>query len=123
MPTVKQICNTSGLALWSAHEHKVAELVGLRVDNRSAQDEKIELLDCFTTDSSKTNSTGATQAAEDFETYVASGKIRFQLTVPTLEAVSLGPSELKEVTFLGKSYVRGSYTTSDCVVVASYKLR
>jgi hypothetical protein len=123
MPTVKATANTSGALLFNAHEHKVAELVGLRVDNRASQDEKIDLLDCFTTDASKTNATGATQAAEDFETYVASGKIRFQLTVPTLEAISLGPSELEEVTFLGKSYVRGSYTTSDCVVVASYKLR
>lgn len=123
-PTVKVTANTSGVAIFNLNEHKTAELLGLRVDNRAAQDVKIDLLDCFTTDASKLNATGATQAAEDLgSTAVASGRIRLQLTVPTLESISLGKPDLEEVTFLGKGYVRGDLTTSDAVIVASYKLR
>lgn len=123
MPTVKVTANTSGVALFNPHEHKKASLVGLRINNKAPQDVLVDLLDCFTTDASKTNAAGATQAAEDFETYVASGKVRLAVTVPMGEAVSMGPSELEEVTFLGKAYARGDLTTSDCIVVASYKLR
>lgn len=123
-PSIKVTGNTSGAALWNAHEHKVADLVGLRVDNRSAQDVKVDFLDAFTTDASKTNAAGATQAAEDLgSTTVASGRIRLQLTVPTLESISLGKPDLEEVTFLGKGYARGDLTSDAVVIVASYKLR
>ena len=123
MPSIKQTANTSGLALWNAHEHKRGILEGLKVDNPSAYDEKIELLDCFSTDASKTTAAGAAQAAEDFASEVASGKVRLQMTVPTGEFVSLGKEDLEEMTFLGKAYVRGDTTTSDCVVVAHYSLK
>jgi hypothetical protein len=123
MPSVKQTVSTSGLVLWNAHEHKVAELVGLRIDNAVSGDIRIDLLDCFSTDASKANATGAAQASEDFETYVASGKVRWSRTLVSGVQVSEGPSELKEVSFLGKAYVRGSLTTSDAIVVASYKLK
>jgi len=122
MPAIKVTANTSGLALWNAHEHKRGVLLGLRVDNPSINDEKIELIDGFKTDASKTNAAGAAQAIEDFLTDVASGKIRLQMTVPAGDFVSLGKDDLREVTFLGKSYVRGDTTTSDCVVTAMYEL-
>lgn len=126
MPSIKSVsgAHTSGVLLFNAHEHKVADLVGLRIDNSSINNEKIELLDGFTTDAGKLNATGATQAAEDLgTTTVASGLIRLQMTVPAGEFQSLGKEDLREVVFLGAGYVRGSVNTSDCVVVASYKLR
>ena len=125
MPSIKQQANTSGLALWTPTSGAALKgyLKGLKIDNPSIYDEKIELLDCFTTDPSKSNAAGATQAAEDFYAIVASGKVRFQMTVPAGESVSLGKEDLEEVTFLGKAYVRGSVTTSDAVIIASYQLR
>ena len=123
MPSIKTTANTSGLALWNENAHRKAELIGIKIDNQSAYNEKIELLDCFTTDASKTNAAGATQAAEDFSTYVASGKIRLQIPVPSGEFLGLGKEDLEEVTFLGKAYVRGDTTTSDCVVTATYRLK
>jgi hypothetical protein len=123
MPSIKQTANTSGALLWNEQSRKKGYLEGLKIDNRSPSDEKIELLDCFTTDASITNATGATQAAEDFSTYVGSGKVRFQTTVPAGGAISLGKEDLKEVNFLGAAYVRGDLTTSDCVVICQYALR
>jgi hypothetical protein len=123
MPAIKTTANTSGAALWNQNTHKKGSLLGLKVDNQSANPMKLDLLDCFTTTASKANSNSATQAAEDFQTAVASGKVRFQMTVPTGDFVSLGKEDLREVTFLGKAYVRGDATTSDCVVVATYKLK
>lgn len=123
MPAVKQTMNTSGLALWNEQTHKKAELEGLKIDNRGVAEQKVDLLDCFTTDASKTNAAGATQAAEDFSTIVGSGRVRFQATVPPGEFVSFGKEDLKEVTFLGKAYVRGSATTSDAVCIAQYSLK
>lgn len=124
MPAIKVTANTSGAALWNAHEHKIGILEGLKIDNPTIYDEKIDLLDAFTTDASKLNSTGATVAAEDLgSTVLASGRVRLQMTVPLGESLSLGKEDLQEVTFLGKAYARGSTTTSDCVVIAQYKLR
>lgn len=122
-PAIKVTANTSGVALWNENEHKKGELQGLKVDNQSANPLKLDLLDCFTTDASKANSTGAVQAAEDFQTAVASGKIKFQMTVPAGDFVSLGKEDLREVSFLGKAYARGDATTSDAVVIATYKLK
>jgi len=123
MPSTKSVsgAHTSGVSLWNAHEHKKSILDGLKIDNQSIYDEKIEVIDCFATDAAKTAAAGATQAAEDFRT-VTSGKVRFQMTVPTGEFQSLGPDDLKEETFLGTVYVRGSTNSPDCVVVASYRL-
>lgn len=123
MPSVQTDAYTSGRLLWNEHEHKKGILEGLKIDNQSIYDQTIKLYDCFTTDASKTNAAGATQAAEDFETHVLSGKIRLQTTVPTGELVSLGQEDLKEVTFLGKAYVVAGTTTADCIVVAQYRLQ
>ena len=123
MPSIKASANTSGAVLWNAHEHKKGILEGLKVDNQSIYNEKIDLLDCFSTDSGKTNAAGAAQASEDFETAVASGKVRLQVTVPAGEFMSFGKEDVKECTFLGKAYVRGDTTTSDCVIVAQYHLK
>lgn len=124
MPAIKVTANTSGQTLWNAHEHKRGVLVGLKIDNKSATPVTIDLLDCFTTDSSKLNSTEATQAAEDIgTTAVGSGKVKFQTTVPAGENHSLGKADLEETTFLGKAVARGDVLTSDCVVVAAYRLK
>lgn len=122
MPAIRATANTSGAALWTptSGSHWKAKLDGLKIDNQSPNAEKIELLDCFTTDPSKTNAAGATQNAEDFNTIVASGKIRLQVTVPPAEFVSLGEEDLKGHDFFGTVYVRGDTVSSDCVVVAQY---
>ncbi len=122
MPSVKATANTSGALLWNEQAHKKGQLEGLKIDNRGVSEQKIDLLDCFTTDASKTNAAGVAQAAEDFSTSVASGRVRFQVTVPIGEHVSYGKEDVKEILFLGKAYVRGSLLTSDCVVVAQYSL-
>ncbi len=122
MPSVKATANTSGALLWNEQAHKKGQLEGLKIDNRGGSEQMIELLDCFTTDASKSNAAGAAQAAEDFSTSVASGRVRFQATVPIGEHVSYGKEDVREILFLGKAYVRGSLTTSDCVVVAQYSL-
>ena len=124
MPAIKKTADTSGALLWEVVSGGPLRgiLTGLKVDNPSAYDEKIELLDCFSTDAVKTTAAGAAQAAEDFASQVASGKIKLQMTVPSGNFESLGKEDLEEITFLGKAYIRGSTTTSDCVVVAQYKL-
>ena len=124
MPSIKSVsgAHTSGVLLWNQETHKVADLIGLRVDNKSVNDEKIELIDAFDTVASKTNAAGATQAVESMNS-VASGRVRLQMTVPAGTFQSLGKEDLEEVTFLGTAYVRGSANTSDCVVICSYRLR
>lgn len=120
MPSVKVTANTSGAVLWNAHEHKKAELTGLKVDNQSVNNITLKFQDCFITDASKTNALGATQAAEDFSTLIASGKVRMQATVPTGEFVSFPKDDLEGCEFLGAATVIASVTTSDCVIVAQY---
>lgn len=123
MPAIKQTMNTSGLALWNAHEHKKGELLGLTIDNQHTAEEQVKLYDCFTTDAS-TAQAGTTQAAENLgTTHPLSGKVRLQLTVPTGESVSLGQEDLKGTEFLGAGYVVGSVETSDCIVIARYQLK
>lgn len=125
MPAIKATLDTSGAVLFTITSGAglKGKLDGLKIDNQSAYDEKIELLDCFTTDASKGVAAGAAQGAEDFLGIVASGKVRLQMTVPSLEFQSLGPDDLKGIGFLGKAYVRGNTTTSDCVVVCQYSLK
>lgn len=123
MPSIEQTAYTSGKALWNMHEHKKGILDGLKIDNKSIYDEKISLYDGFTTDSSKTNAAGAAQASEDLGTsHVLSGKVRLQVTVPSGEFISFGKEDLQEITFLGKAWVMGDTTSSDCIVVAQYHL-
>jgi hypothetical protein len=112
---------SGGAALWSAHEHKTTELLRLQAENRG-DGAVLTLLDCFSTDASKTNATGATQDSEDFSTNILSGKIRFERTLLSGQAISLGPSELKGVKFLGAGYARAP-TTADLPVVVTYKMR
>lgn len=123
-PAIKVTANTSGALLWGITSGSALKsiLQGLKIDNKSPNDLTVDLLDCFTTDSSKTNAAGAAQGAEDFATIVASGKVRFQATIPPGEFQSFGKEDLVEVTFLGKAYARTNSTTSDAVIVASYKL-
>lgn len=125
MPAIQVQAYTSGHSgkLWSAHEHKKGELLGLTIDNQHTAEEKIQLYDCFTTDASNTGSTGATQAAENLGTTdVLSGKIRLQMTVPAGETQKLGREDCKGIDFLGKATAIASVETSDCVVIAQYKL-
>ena len=125
MPAITVTANTSGAQAWALTSGSAfkGHLEGLKIDNRSVNAEKIEGLDCFTTDASKTNAAGAAQAAEDFQSIVGSGKVRFQVTVPANEFVSLGKEDLKEINFLGTAYIRGSVTTSDCVVTVQYSIK
>jgi hypothetical protein len=111
---------SGGVKLWNTHEHKAAELLRLQAENRGAE-AILTLLDCFTTDASKTNATGATQDSEDFSTYILSGKIRFERTLVSGATISLGPSELKGLKFLGAGYARAP-TTADLPVVVTYKM-
>jgi len=124
MATKKVTASTSGAALWNTHEHKRADLLGLTIDNKYSAAETVKLHDCFATDASKVDSTGATQAVEYLGVSgCASGLIRLQLTVPAGESVKLGEEDCRGVEFLGKAYAVSSATTSDCVVIAQYKLR
>jgi hypothetical protein len=125
MPAIKATANTSGSLLFSLASGGPfkAAIDGLKVDNQSINDEKLQLYDCFTTDGSKANSDGSTQNAEDFQAIVASGKLRHQMTVPAGTFQSLGQEDLKEIDLMGDVYLVGSVTTSDCVVVAQYHLK
>jgi hypothetical protein len=126
MPSKQVQAYTSGHtgALWNAHEHKKGVLGGLTIDNKHTVQETVKLYDCFTTDASKTGSTGATQAAENFgTTNVLSGKVRLQVTVPAGEAQNLGENELKDIEFLGKATAIASVESSQCVIVAQYRLK
>lgn len=125
MPVAKQDAYTSGRLLFElvSGGPKRAILEGLKIDNQSIYDQKIELYDCFTTDGSRTAAAGATQAGEDFATNVLSGKVRLQITVPIGEFVSLPKEDLRGIEFLGKAYAVASTTISDCVVIAQYRLK
>ena len=128
MPTkqVQAYPITSGYAglLWNAHEHNRAELLGLTVDNQHTAAETIKLYDGFNTDASKTAATGATQAAENLMlSGVGSGLIRIQVTVPAGETVKLGEEDCKGIEFLGRGTAIASALSSDCIVIAQYKLK
>jgi len=128
MPTkqVQAYPSTSGYAglLWNAHEHKRAELLGLTVDNQHTTPQTIKLYDGFDTDASKTGSTGGIQTAEHLMlSGVGSGLIRLQLTVPTGETQKLGKEDCEGIEFLGRATAVASDLTSDCVIIAQYKLR
>jgi len=128
MPTkqVQAYPIASGYAglLWNAHEHKKAELLGLTVDNQHTTPQTIRLYDGFDTDASKTGAAGATQAAEYLMlSGVGSGLIRLQLTVPTGETVKLGKEDCEGIEFLGRATAVASDLTSDCIIIAQYKLK
>jgi len=110
--------------LWSAHKHKRAELLGLTVDNRYTAPQTIKLYDSFATDASKTGAAGATQAAEFRGTSnVQSGFIRLEMTVPAGETQKLGKEDCEGIEFLGRANAIADTTTSDCVIIAQYKLK
>ncbi len=133
MPTarIEAIVATSGLAggmgsgkLWSAHEHKRAELLGLTIDNQDAAPQKIKLYDGFATVSSKTGATGAAVDAEFRGTSnVQSGLIRLELTIPAGETHKLGKEDCEGIEFLGRANAIADTTTSDCIIIAQYKLK
>lgn len=128
MPTkqVQAYPSTSGYPglLFNAHEHKGAELLGLTVDNQSTYNQTVKLHDGFNTDASKTGAAGATQAAEYLKlSGVGSGLIRLQLTVPAGESVKLGKEDCEGIEFLGRATAVASTLTSDCVIIAQYKLK
>jgi len=109
--------------LWNAHEHKRAELLGLTIDNQYTVAQKVKLYDGFATDASKTGAAGATQAAEHLGTSnVLSGLIRLELTVPAGESQKLGKEDCKGIEFLGRANAIADTTTSDCIIIAQYKL-
>jgi len=110
--------------LWNYHEHKKAELLGLTVDNQSIAEQTVKLYDGFDTDASKTGAAGATQAAEYLKlSGVTSGLIRLQLTVPAGETQKLGDEDCKGIEFLGRGTAVASTLTSDCVIIAQYRLK
>jgi len=112
----------SGL-LWNAHEHKRAELLGLTIDNQNTDPQKIKLYDGFGTTSSKTGA-GAAQAPEFKGTSsVVSGLIRLELTVPAGETQKLGKEDCEGIEFLGRANAIADTTTSDCIIIAQYKLK
>ena len=113
----------SGL-LWNAHEHRRAELLGLTIDNQYEATQKIKLYDGFATDASKTGAAGTTQDAEFKGTSsVVSGLIRLELTVPAGETQKLGEQDCKGIEFLGRANAIADTTTSDCIIIAQYKLK
>ncbi|MBA7682512.1 hypothetical protein ES703_90862 [subsurface metagenome] len=113
----------SGL-LWNAHKHKRAELLGLTIDNQDTAPQTIKLYDGFVTDASKTGAAGATQAAELLGTSsVLSGLIRLELTVPAGESQKVGKEDCEGIEFLGRANAIAETTTSDCIIIAQYKLK
>ena len=113
----------SGL-LWNPHKHKRAELLGLTIDNQNTVAQKIKLYDGFGTTSSKTGATGAEQAAEFRGTSnVLSGLTRLELTVPAGETQKLGKEDCEGIEFLGRANAIADTTTSDCIIIAQYKLK
>ncbi len=109
--------------LWNEHPHKRAELLGLTIDNQYSVKQQIKLYDGFATDASKTNAAGANQVAEyRGASNLQSGFIRLQLTVPPGETHKLSEQDCKGIEFLGRVNVVADVTTSDCVIIAQYKL-
>jgi hypothetical protein len=106
--------------LWRAHEHKRAELLGLKIDNQYTGALKIQLRDSFVTDSGYTSG-GAAYSAESLIS--GSAVNRMQLTVPSGECISLGEEDLKGIEFLGRAKVIADTTTSNCIITAQYRLK
>lgn len=110
--------------LWSEHKHKRAELLGFTTENQSTVPQKIKLYDGFVTDASKTLAAGATQAAEYLgASNLQSGLIRLEMTVPAGEVVKLSEQECKGIEFIGRANAVADTTTSDCIIIAQYKLK
>jgi hypothetical protein len=123
MPSARQTANTSGLVLVNPHKHKVVMLEGVKVNNQSNSDLLLKFVDQFTSDASKTMAAEAVQAAEALGTgHPLSGKVRLEMTVPSAEFLSLGECDVKGIRFLGGCAVIADTQTSDCVVVAQYRL-
>ena len=113
----------SGL-LWNAHKHKRAELLGVTMDNRYTAPQTIKLYDGFATDASKIGATGGAQVAEFRGTSnVESGLIRLEVTVPAGETQKLGKEDCEGIEFLGRANAIADTTTSDCIIIAQYKLK
>jgi len=110
--------------LWNAHKHKRAELLGLTIDNQYTAPQTIKLYDGFATDASRIGATKTAQAAEFKGTSnILSGLIRLELTVPTGETQKLGKEDCEGIEFLGRANAIADTTTSDCIIIAQYKLK
>lgn len=129
MPTAKIFANASGLIasgalLWNEEKHKRAELLGLTIDNQHTAPITMKLYDCFGTTSSRTGATGGAQDPEYLGVSgILSGLLRLQLSVPTGETQKLSEQDCKGIEFLGKALGLADVHTSDCVVIAQYKLK
>lgn len=110
---------TTGLTLWEAHEHRKGKLLGLKVDNQHSADEKIRLMDNFSTDSGYTSG-GSAYSAQDLIS--GSAIQRFQITVPAGDCVSLGEEDCRAIEFLGRAAALASATASGCIITAQYEL-
>jgi len=96
----------------------------LTIDNQDTAPQTIKLYDGFVTDASKTGAAGATQAAELLGTSsVLSGLIRLELTVPAGESQKVGKEDCEGIEFLGRANAIAETTTSDCIIIAQYKLK
>ncbi len=126
MATARTTAYTSGHVglLWNEHPHMKADLLGLTVDNQHTAPATVKLYDCFTVSSGKAGATGTPMAEEDLgTTNVLSGKVRLQVTVPSGETVKLGGEDCQGTEFLGKVTAIADVETSDCVVIAQYRLK
>ncbi|MDP2953979.1 MAG: hypothetical protein Q8O76_11770, partial [Chloroflexota bacterium] len=62
--------------------------MGLQLENLHTAQVKVKLYDNFLTTSGRLVSGGAAESREDFDTHTASGKIRFEVTVPMGQSLS-----------------------------------
>lgn len=110
---------TTGMDLWAEHEHKKGHLLGLKVDNKSANPETVSLMDNFATDSGYTSG----GSAYSTQSLISGSAIKkFQVTVPAGDSISLGEEDCKGLEFLGRTAALGSVTASGCLITAQYEL-
>lgn len=110
---------TAGQDLWGEHTHKKGHLLGLKIDNRDSNPEKITLRDNFVTDAGYTSG-GSAYSAETLSG--GGGLTKFQVTVPAGDSISLGEEDCRGLEFLGRVDAVGSVETSNCIITAQYKL-
>ena len=108
MAVKKVTADTSLVTIATIVKHKKCVITAINVDNQHTADEKIELADIFTTDTSN----GAAGAAKEI--------YKFQATVSAGNTYSADKNSLEDLECLGTPKLKGSVTNANCVSIVHY---
>lgn len=109
MATARTTSHTTATTLFTAPEHQRGVITGINIDNQSAAACKLILQDVFTPDASVGQTSPSAQTIA-----------RLQITVATLQSVSIDKNSLENVKILGIAKILGDAISTSVVIVANY---